>query len=119
MKHQSATAKPDKRAEAFLLSQIEVLKRIVQGGPLPETLRMLAHLVESNAEGGICSTHLAENEGRLLRVIAAPSLSARLARTLAAINVGPQTGSCGAAAYRKQAVIVKNIQEDPLWEEHG
>ncbi len=119
MKHQSATAKPDKRAEAFLLGQIEVLKRIVQGGPLPETLRMLAHLVESNAEGAICSTHLAENEGRLLRLIAAPSLSASLSRTLAAINVGPQTGSCGAAAYRKQAVIVKNIQEDPLWEEHG
>ena len=32
--------------------------------------------------------------------------------------IGPEAGSCGTAAYRREAVIVADITTDPLWEDY-
>jgi PAS domain S-box-containing protein len=34
------------------------------------------------------------------------------------VNIGPRVGSCGTAAYRKETVIVSNINTDPLWADY-
>ena len=34
------------------------------------------------------------------------------------VNIGPRVGSCGTAAYRKETVIVSDINTDPLWADY-
>lgn len=49
---------------------------------------------------------------------ASPSLPAAYTAPIRDKNIGPLAGSCGAAAYRKQRVIVNDIENDEIWAEH-
>jgi PAS domain S-box-containing protein len=83
--------------------------------PLEETLTAIARLVEQQAPDLIASVQLIDANGRL-RHAASPSLPEPFARTIDGIAIGPQVGSCGTAAYRREPVIVEDIATDPLWE---
>jgi PAS domain S-box-containing protein len=65
----------------------------------------------------MCSILLMEPDGQHLRVGAAKSLpDAYNEACKHGIPVGDFQGSCGTAAYRRQAVIVADIETDPLWD---
>jgi len=49
-----------------------------------------------------------------LEFFVAPRLE-EYARQLNGLKIGPEDGSCGAAIARKETVIVKDINSDPLW----
>jgi diguanylate cyclase (GGDEF)-like protein len=34
------------------------------------------------------------------------------------LRIGPNVGSCGTAAYRREVVVVSDISRDPLWEDY-
>jgi PAS domain S-box-containing protein len=89
---------------------------IATSARLDHVLTALAHLIESQVEGLLCSV-LFLNGGRLWHA-AAPSLPEAYIRSIDGIPVGPKNGSCGTAAYRREPVIVTDILEDPLWEDH-
>jgi diguanylate cyclase (GGDEF)-like protein len=50
-----------------------------------------------------------------LRHGAAPSLPDAYVKAVDGLRIGPNVGSCGTAAYRREAVIVADIMTDPLW----
>jgi PAS domain S-box-containing protein len=104
-----------KTVEEFRTGQNRVLEMIARGVPVEDTLINLVHLIESQSEGMLGSILLASEDGQCLRHGFAPSLPDAYNQAVEGIRVGPQAGSCGTAAHRKETVIVSDIQMDPLW----
>jgi diguanylate cyclase (GGDEF)-like protein len=87
---------------------------VAKGEPLPATTDRLCVEVERRLAGVICSVLLVDAEGRL-RPLSAPSLPPEYSAALDGIAIGPETGSCGTAAYLGQPVATTDIQTDPRW----
>ncbi|WP_260958691.1 EAL domain-containing protein [Pseudomonas citri] len=96
--------------------QGHVLELIARSTELTEVLDSLAHLVESQLEGMMVSILLLDEEGKHLLHGAAPSLPKTYSELIDGIEIGPNVGSCGTSAYRREPVIVTDIEQDPLWE---
>lgn len=107
-----------KRAEILLGGQSRVLELIAIGTPLPETLDALIRLVEEQSPGMLGSILLLDADGIHVRHGAAPNLPAAFVAAIDGQPIGLQAGSCGTAAFRKQAVYVEDIGSDPLWEKY-
>ena len=107
-----------KQADVLRNGQAKILEMIAMNAPLEEVLERLMHLVESQLNGIFGSVMLVDqNEGRL-RHGAAPSLAKSYAAAIDGVRIGPKAGSCGTAAFRREAVIVTDIMRDPLWDDY-
>ena len=106
-----------KLADALRDGQAQILEMIAMSAPLDKVLEHLILLVESQFKGIIGSALLLDEDGSHLRHGAAPSLPDSYAKAIDGVRIGPKAGSCGTAAYRREAVIVDDIMTDPLWED--
>jgi diguanylate cyclase (GGDEF)-like protein/PAS domain S-box-containing protein len=104
-----------KRAEILRDGQAKILEMIARAVRLEDVLTQLADLVETQMQGIFCSILLLDADGKRLRHGAAPSLPEAYWRAVDGIEVGPMVGSCGAAVFRREAVIVPDVEVDPLW----
>ncbi len=107
-----------RRAEAILAGERAVLELIASGVSLPDVLTALCRVVEAQFDGLLCSVLLIDADGLHLRHAAAPSLPEAYNRAIDGVAVAPRGGSCGTAAYRRAAVIVPDIERDPLWADY-
>ncbi len=106
-----------RKSAAIYLAQNRILENIASGAPMMETLARLAQSIEAQSPGMICTIALLDKDGVHVRPGASPSLPESYAKAINGIEIGPRAGSCGTAMYRKQPVIVQDIQTDPLWED--
>ncbi len=97
----------------LLAGQTRILEMVATGASLGEVLDALCRVVEAQEPGLICSVLLLE--GDRLRDGAGPSLAPTYRRAIDGVAIGPDVGSCGTAAYRRQPVVVRDIGADPLW----
>lgn len=104
-----------KQAETLLSGQSQVLEMIAAGTSLSETLIALVRLIEAQSPGMLGSILLLDEDGVHVRHGAAPSLPTEFVAAVDEQPIGPCAGSCGTAAYRKEAVWVEDIATDPLW----
>jgi diguanylate cyclase (GGDEF)-like protein/PAS domain S-box-containing protein len=102
-------------SKAVSVGQTQLLEAVAAGAPLHESLDMLTRFVEEQSKEVLASILLLDPDGRHLRHGAAPSLSEAYTRAIDGIEIGPSVGSCGTAAYRRETVIVSDIENDPLW----
>jgi diguanylate cyclase (GGDEF)-like protein/PAS domain S-box-containing protein len=110
-------AKTDLPFAALLEAQSRIVDLMASDCDLYETLDGISKLVEELAPPAMCSILLMEPDGQHLRVGSAKSLpDAYNEACKHGIPVGDFQGSCGTAAYRRQAVIVSDIETDPLWD---
>ncbi|HEV2694976.1 MAG TPA: PAS domain S-box protein [Verrucomicrobiae bacterium] len=107
-----------KRTETLLDGQRRVLEMIADNAPLSESLAALMRLVEAHVPGMLGSVLLMDKEGVHLRHGAAPSLPSEYMAAIDGVTIGPDVGSCGTAAYLKEAVIVEDIATDPRWKNY-
>jgi PAS domain S-box-containing protein len=103
-----------RRADALLAGDLKILQMIAAGAPLPEVLQTLVRVVEEQADGMIGSILLLE-DGVRVRHAASVNLPAAFVQAIDGLEIGPDRGSCGTAAYRGETVIVEDIATDPLW----
>lgn len=96
--------------------QHHLLELVARSAPLAETLNFLLLLIESQTQGLLCSCLLLENN-RISQGFG-PSLPADYINAFDQLAIGPKVGSCGTAMYRKQPVIVRDLMQDPLWEDY-
>jgi len=101
-------------AESVEQLQRDVLEAVALGRPLAVVLDLLCRRVETLAPELICSVLSIEN-GRLLHPLAGPSLPLTYCAAIDGLAIGPAVGSCGTAAWRREAVEVTDIANDPLW----
>lgn len=104
-----------KRAEATADQHRGVLEMVATGAPLNETLDALLRLIEKQRSDMICSLLLVDETGERLRCIAGPRIPAAYSAAIDGVKMGPSVGSCGTAAFRREAVFVDNIATNPLW----
>lgn len=107
-----------KRDRTMLEGQVQIFEMTASEASLREILEHLAHLVESQLGGVHASIQLVDAQGKRMAAGAAPSLPSEFSRAVCEIPIGPNGASCGAAAHRKESVIVADIAESPAWEEH-
>ena len=88
-------------------------------GTLSQTLDDLTLLVESSSVSGvIASILILDEDGRHLRHGSAPSLPDEYNAAIDGIEIGPEVGSCGTAAFHDKPVVVFDIANNPLWENY-
>jgi diguanylate cyclase (GGDEF)-like protein/PAS domain S-box-containing protein len=104
-----------KLAEALRDGQAQILEMIAKWAPLGDVLDRLIRLIESQLTGIFGSVLLPDETGTRLRHGAAPSLPDAYVKAVDGLRIGPNVGSCGTAAYRREVVIVADIMTDPLW----
>lgn len=108
-----------KQAEYAEAADKKVFERIATGADLGEILETLLRETEARSEDGMmCSIQLLDKSGTHLLHGAAPSLPAPFNQAADGIKIGPAAGSCGTAAYLREAVTVRDIGTDPLWEDY-
>lgn len=96
-----------------------VLELIAKGTSLTETLDTLIKDVEAQLGNVRCSILLLDKSGKYLHKGASPSLPEAYCDALDGIEIGPQVGSCGTAAYKNETVITEDIATDPKWKRGG
>ena len=107
-----------RRTNGLRTGERDILEMIARGVPLPEVLDRLMRLSEAEFPGLLASILLLDPAGKCLRHAAAPSLPEAYTKAIDGSPIGPNVGSCGSAAYRKETVIVTDIQADPLWKDY-
>ncbi len=95
--------------------QSRVLELIARGAPLPDILDSLMLLIESQSDGVLCSVLLLDEDGLTVRPASGPSLPPSYMAALNGMQIGPGAGSCGAAMFQNEIVIVPDILVDPRW----
>ncbi|HET6633173.1 MAG TPA: PAS domain S-box protein [Rhodanobacteraceae bacterium] len=107
------------RLEMARAAEKRALELAVAAAPLPEVLAMLVRTAESSSEDAMLgSILLLDRDGVHLRDGAGPNLPQAYRDAIDGLPIGPQAGSCGTAAFRKQAVHVSDIEKDPLWADY-
>ena len=96
--------------------QTAVLELIATGTPLAEVLNCVVVALEELIEGSRCSILLFDPATATLHHGAAPSLPAAYSARIDGLLVGPEEGSCGAAAYLGTQVVAADIRVDARWQ---
>ncbi len=99
----------------LLRRQTSVLELIATGTPLAEVLTCVVVALEELIEGSRCSILLFDPVTATLHHGAAPSLPAAYSARIDGLLVGPEQGSCGAAAYLGTPVVAADIRVDARW----
>jgi len=94
---------------------LDALKMMLIGAPLNEVLTSVTRLIEAHSEGMLCSIFLLDEAGLRLRYGVAANLPEAYRAATDGVCIGPNVGSCGAAAYLRQPVFVSDILSHPNW----
>ncbi|MGC9357244.1 MAG: GAF domain-containing protein [Anaerolineae bacterium] len=105
-----------KRAQTIERGQRQFLTLLASGDTLRETLHALVRIIESQSPGMRGLVLLLDEDGQHLRYGASVSLPQEYVETLEGLEIGPEVGSCGTAAFRQERVIVDDIAADPRWD---
>lgn len=103
------------REQALLDGQNRILQLINDDRPLDEILTLLCETIEAQIEGLHCSVLLLDEEKQHLLHGAAPSLPPDYCAAIHGLSIGPNVGSCGAAASTGKPVLVEDIATHPNW----
>jgi PAS domain S-box-containing protein len=92
-----------------------IMTLMATGTVLADVLEAVALSVEAEAPEAICSILLLSPDGRTLTLGAGSSLPDDYNAAIEGVEIGPNVGSCGTAAFLNKRVVVADIQTDPLW----
>jgi len=94
---------------------LDALKMMLIGASLNEVLTSITRLIEAHSEGMLCSIFLLDEDGLHLRYGVAANLPEAYRAATDGACIGPNVGSCGAAAYLRQPVFISDILSHPNW----
>jgi diguanylate cyclase (GGDEF)-like protein/PAS domain S-box-containing protein len=95
--------------------QHHVLENLANDMPVMDVIGDLCHRVEAIAPDIVPSVLHVDADGRL-HPLGGPSLPPAFAPIIDGIAIGPDVGSCGAAAFLGHAVLATDIATDPRWQ---
>ncbi len=94
-------------AESLLAAEKQTLEKMANGASLSEVLNDLCASID--AHGSPVTSMICLLDGQWLSPCAGPHVPATFKAAITPWLIGPNTGSCGTAAFTKQRVIVPNI----------
>lgn len=107
-----------KNLSTLLKGQNKILELVTKGCSFSEIMKQVVYLVEKVSDGVMGSIHLKDRKENLLHLCAAPNLPGDYKNFVKEIPIGPNSGSCGTAAYKKVEIICPDIAHDILWREY-
>jgi diguanylate cyclase (GGDEF)-like protein len=91
----------------------QMLELVAKGASLSEVLDTLTRAIEHLSPESHCTIMLLDEEHRrFLSIASGPSLPAVYLQALNRLEIGPDVGACGSAAFRNETVVVENIGTD-------
>ena len=106
------------RLKALVYGQAEILELLSNGASLSTILTAIALWVESQSNNELFASILVmDSTGTRLLHGAAPSLPDDYNQAVNGVLIGPNVGTCGAAAFLKKQVIVEDMARDPNWKQ--
>jgi signal transduction histidine kinase len=94
------------------------LEMLADGEPLADILSVMVRAIEQASVDTIASILLLDETGTKVQHGAAPNLPEAFNAAVDGQPIGPCAGSCGTAMFRREPVIVVDIDGDPLWQDH-
>jgi diguanylate cyclase (GGDEF)-like protein len=90
-----------------------MLELVAKGAPLGEVLNTLTLAIERISPGAVCTIMLLDEEHRrYLLAASGPSLPDEYLQAVSGLEIGPDVGACGSAAFRNETVVVEDIGTD-------
>jgi len=91
----------------------QMLELVAKGAPLNVVLDTLTRAIEHLSPESHCTIMLLDEEHRrYLSIASGPSLPAAYLQALGRLEIGPEVGACGSAAFRNETIVVDNIGTD-------
>ncbi|MDC3958045.1 PAS domain-containing protein [Polyangium jinanense] len=103
-----------KQAQAQAAGEQRLLEMITRGEPTSAILEGVVHLVERGSSGLRASILLLDEDGLTLRHAAVVSLPRSYTVAIDGTPIGPSAFSCGTAVWRRELVVIADIENDPL-----
>jgi diguanylate cyclase (GGDEF)-like protein len=107
--------KEEDLATSSLVTETErrMLELVAKGAPLSEVLNTLTEAIERISPESLCTIMLLDEEHRRrLLVASGPSLPQAYLQAANGLEIGPEVGACGTAAFTNETVIVEDIATD-------
>jgi diguanylate cyclase (GGDEF)-like protein len=90
-----------------------MLELMARGASLREVLDTLTRAIEQISPGSRCTVMLLDEEHRrYLLKGSGPSMKEQYLQAINGLEIGPDVGACGSAAYRNETVVVEDISTD-------
>jgi diguanylate cyclase (GGDEF)-like protein len=102
-------------AKSALVIEVErqMLELVAKGASLSEVLDTLTRAIEQLSPESHCTIMLLDEEHRrYLSVASGPSLPQDYLQALNRLEIGPEVGACGSAAFRNETIVIDNIATD-------
>ena len=93
-----------------------LLEYIAIENSLPKVFRKIVDLAEDRNPNTICSILILDEEKKHLLKACAPNFPDFYNEAVDGLEIGEKVGSCGRAAYKKERVIVDNIDTHENWQ---
>jgi len=103
------------KLKKLLSHQQAILSKIALGAPLNEIFNDICISIEDITEDKSARCSILSLQGEQLFHCAAPNIDDKYCQFINGLYIGPSSGACGTAAFRKSQVIVENIAISPLW----
>ena len=100
------------RSCRVLEEERQILELVARGALLKEVLDALTHLIERMSPGCLCTILLLDEEKRRLLAGSSGSLPEQYTQAIGGLEIGPDVGACGSAAYLNRTVVVEDIATD-------
>jgi two-component system, cell cycle sensor histidine kinase and response regulator CckA len=100
------------KSSQALEEERKVLELIAKGGSLKEVLDALTMAIERLAPDCFCTILLLDDDRRRLLEGSGGSLPLEYMRALDGLEIGPNVGACGTAAFRNETTIVEDVATD-------
>ena len=101
------------KASLVLEEERRVLELVARGASLQEVLDALTTAIERLTTQCFCTVLLLDDDGRRLMEGSGGSFPAEYMRAINGLEIGPEVGACGTAAFRNETTIVEDIATDP------
>ncbi|MGB1199503.1 MAG: GAF domain-containing protein [Thalassotalea sp.] len=95
-----------------------VLRMAAQGAALDAILDVLCQKAQLYNDEMLCSILQLNHDTNTLHTIAAKTLPLSYSNAINGVSIGSSVGSCGTAAFKKERVIVENINTHPYWNQY-
>lgn len=106
------------RLKKLLHHQQSILSKIALGAPLNTVLNDICLSIEEILDGDSARCSILALKGQQLFHCAAPNIDYKYCKLINGIQIGPNAGAFGAAAYLQSPTITEDIALSPLWQNY-
>jgi hypothetical protein len=111
----TTTREREDLAKSALVIEVErqMLELVAKGASLSEVLDTLTRAIEQLSPESHCTIMLLDEEHRrYLSIASGPSLPPAYLQAIDRLEIGPEVGACGSAAFRNETIVIDNIATD-------